>query len=108
MVGGGFNSGILATGAVEGAKYNYAPAPPEVMRKVAKVQAVCDAHTVPLPAAALQFPLAHPAIPTICVGTRTVEQVDRNLRWFSHPIPAAFWAELKHEGLLRPDAPTPA
>ena len=108
VVGGAFNSGILATGAVEGAKYNYAPAPPGVMRKVAKIEAVCDAHGVPLPAAALQFPGAHPAIPSICVGTRTVEQVARNLQSFSHPIPADFWAELRHEGLLRPDAPTPA
>jgi D-threo-aldose 1-dehydrogenase len=107
VVGGGFNSGILATGAVEGAKYNYAPAPAHIMDKVAKIERVCAAHSVPLPAAALQFVVAHPAVPSFCAGTRTVGQLRQNLDWFSHPIPADFWAELKHEGLLREDAPTP-
>ena len=107
VVGGGFNSGILATGAVEGAKYNYAPAPAEIMQKVARIEAVCADHNVPLPAAALQFVVAHPAIPSFIAGTRTVAQLEKNLDWFSHPIPADFWAELKHDGLLREDAPTP-
>jgi D-threo-aldose 1-dehydrogenase len=107
VVGGGFNSGILATGAVEGAKYNYLPAPPEVMEKVRRIEAVCRDHGVPLPAAALQFVVAHPAIPCFMAGTRTVEQLDRNLAWFDHPIPVAFWADLKAKGLLREDAPTP-
>ena len=108
VVGGGFNSGILATGAVEGAKYNYAPAPPEIMAKVASIEALCAAHGVPLPAAALQFVVAHPAIPSFIAGTRTVEQLDQNLAWFEHPIPADFWSELKSEGLLRQDAPVPS
>jgi D-threo-aldose 1-dehydrogenase len=107
VVGGGFNSGILATGAKEGAKYNYAPAPAEIMDRVAKIEAVCADHKVPLPAAALQFVVAHPAIPSFIAGTRTVEQLNQNLAWFSHPIPADFWAELKHKGLLRADAPVP-
>jgi len=107
VVGGGFNSGILATGAREGAKYNYAPAPPEIMDRVRKIEAVCAAHNVPLPAAALQFVVAHPAIPTFMAGTRTVEQLRQNLDWFRHPIPADFWAELKAQGLLREDAKTP-
>lgn len=106
-VGGGFNSGILATGAVEGAKYNYAPAPPEIMNRVAQIEAVCARHAVPLPAAALQFVVAHPAVPTFIAGTRTVEQLDQNLAWFARPIPADFWAELKADGLLRQDAPVP-
>ncbi|MCV6593686.1 MAG: aldo/keto reductase [Silicimonas sp.] len=108
VVGGGFNSGILATGAVEGAKYNYAPAPAEIMEKVAKIEQVCAAHNVPLPAAALQFVVAHPAVPSFIAGTRTVDQLTKNLEWFSHPIPGDFWAELKHAGLLREDAPVPA
>ena len=108
VVGGGFNSGILATGAVEGAKYNYAPAPPEIMEKVARIETVCADHKVPLPAAALQFVVAHPAIPSFIAGTRTVAQLQQNLDWFSQPIPADFWAELKAKGLLREDAPTPA
>lgn len=107
VVGGGFNSGILATGAVDGAKYNYAPAPADIMDKVRKIEAVCTAFDVPLPAAALQFVVAHPAVPSFIAGTRTVEQLTRNLDWFSHPIPAEFWAELKSRGLLRDDAPTP-
>ena len=108
VVGGGFNSGILATGAKEGAKYNYAPAPAEIMDKVSKIEQVCADHNVPLPAAALQFVVAHPAIPSFIAGTRTVEQLKQNLDWFSHDIPADFWAELKHKGLLRKDAPVPA
>ncbi len=108
VVGGGFNSGILATGAVEGAKYNYAPAPPEIMVRVRRIEAVCSAHSVPLPAAALQFVVAHPAIPSFIAGTRTVEQLERNLAWFEHPIPAGLWSDLKSEGLLREDAPTPS
>jgi D-threo-aldose 1-dehydrogenase len=108
VVGGGFNSGILATGAVEGAKYNYAPAPPDIMEKVRRIEAVCAGHGVPLPAAALQFVVAHPAVPCFMAGTRTVAQLEQNLDWFAHPTPADFWAELKHEGLLRQDAPVPA
>ena len=108
VVGGGFNSGILATGARPGAKYNYAPAPQAILDKVARIEAVCAAHGVPLPAAALQFVVAHPAIPSFIAGTRTVEQLRQNLAWFSHPIPADFWADLKRQGLLREDAPVPA
>lgn len=108
LVGGGFNSGILATGAVPGAKYNYSPAPQHVMEKVAKIEEVCRAHNVPLPAAALQFVVAHPAIPSFCAGTRTVQQLEQNLAWFSHPIPGEFWTDLKKRGLLREDAPIPA
>ena len=107
VVGGGFNSGILATGAVEGAKYNYAPAPAAIMDKVTKIEAVCAEHGVPLPAAALQFVVAHPAIPSFIAGTRTVEQLEKNLDWFSHPIPSEFWSDLKEKGLLREDALTP-
>ena len=107
LVGGGFNSGILATGARPGAKYNYSPAPAQVMERVAKIEAVCAQHKVPLPAAALQFVVAHPAIPSFIAGTRTVEQLKQNLDWFSHPIPSDFWADLKRQGLLREDAPTP-
>lgn len=107
VVGGGFNSGILATGAKEGAKYNYAPAPDDIMDKVRRIEAVCAEYNVPLPAAALQFVVAHPAVPTFMAGTRTVEQLDQNLNWFSHDIPAYFWADLKAKGLLREDAPVP-
>jgi D-threo-aldose 1-dehydrogenase len=106
-VGGGFNSGILATGARPGAKYNYSPAPEAIMAKVARIEQVCAKFAVPLAAAALQFVVAHPAIPTFIAGTRTVEQLKQNLEWFSFPVPKDFWAELKRQGLLRGDAPTP-
>ncbi|MDF3904458.1 aldo/keto reductase [Paracoccus sp. AS002] len=108
VVGGGFNSGILATGAKPGAKYNYAPAPAEIMDRVAKIEAVCAEYDVPLPAAALQFVVAHPAVPSFCAGTRTVRQLEQNLAWMDHPIPAEFWQALKDKGLLRGDAPVPA
>ena len=107
VVGGGFNSGILATGAVEGAKYNYSPAPPEIVERVARIEAACADHAVPLPAAALQFVVAHPAISSFIAGTRTVQQLKNNLEWFSHPIPSEFWADLKAKRLIRDDAPTP-
>jgi D-threo-aldose 1-dehydrogenase len=108
VVGGGFNSGILATGARPGAKYNYAPAPAEIMQRVADIEKVCAEYQVPLPAVALQFVVAHPAIPSFIAGTRTVEQLQQNLQWFSHPIPAELWRDLKRKGLLREDAPVPA
>ncbi len=107
VVGGGFNSGILATGAVEGAKYNYAPAPADVMDKVKQMEAVCADYNVPLPAAALQFVVAHPAIATFMAGTRTIAQIEENLRWFSADIPVELWSRLQEKGLLRDDAPTP-
>ena len=107
VVGGGFNSGILATGARPGAKYNYAPAPPAVLEKVRRIEAVCAEYGVPLPAAALQFVVAHPAIPSFVAGTRTVAQLRQNLDWFSQPIPREFWSALQRAGLLREDAPVP-
>jgi len=107
VIGGGFNGGILATGAVPGAKWNYAPAPEPVMQKVKKIEAVCARHKVPLPAAALQFLLAHPAVSSHVPGTRNVAQMEQNIALVAHPIPKDFWQELKREGLLRQDAPVP-
>jgi D-threo-aldose 1-dehydrogenase len=107
VVGGGFNSGILATGAKSGARYNYAPAPEHMMKRVRELEKVCEEFAVPLPAAALQFVVAHPAIPTVISGTSTAAQLKQNLAWFSYPIPTSFWGALKQRGLLREDAPTP-
>lgn len=108
VLGGGYNSGILATGAVSGAKYNYGPAPEPILEKTRRIEAVCARHGIPLKAAALQFVLAHPAIPTNVPGTRTVAQMAENLAIFRTEIPAAFWQELRHQGLIRQDAPLPA
>ena len=108
IVGGGYNSGILATGAVPGAMYNYAPAGPEILERVRKIEAVCARHRVPLASAALQFPLGHPIVASIIPGAISRAQVERNVAVFRHPIPADLWAELRHEKLIRADAPTPA
>jgi D-threo-aldose 1-dehydrogenase len=107
VIGGVFASGILATGAVPGAKYRYEDATPEAIEKVRRIEAVCRRHGVPLPAAALQFPLGHPAVAAVIPGALAPEHVTRNVAAFRHAIPAEFWAELKQEGLLRADAPTP-
>lgn len=105
VIGSPFASGILATGAVEGAKYNYAPASEEVRAKVRGIEAVCKRHDVPLQAAALQFPLGHPSVAAIIPGAVSADEVDQNLAHFKTAIPADCWAELKAEGLLRMDAP---
>ncbi len=107
VIGGGLNSGILATGAVPGAKYNYQPAPEPIMEKVRKIETVCKFYKVPLAAAALQFLLAHPAVASHVPGTRTVEQMKQNIAWVSHPVPAELWHDLKRRGLLLGDAPVP-
>jgi len=107
IIGGAYNTGILATGAVPGAYFQYAPAPPEIMERVRRIEAVCARHRVRLPTAALQFPLGHPAVATVIPGTRAPAEVEQNLAIFAPEVPAEFWAELKHDGLLRADAPTP-
>jgi D-threo-aldose 1-dehydrogenase len=106
LIGGGFNSGILATGAVPGARYNYAPAPAPILEKVRAIEAICRNFEVPLPAAAMQFVVAHPAIASFVAGTRTLSQIDKNVEWFSHPIPGELWTSLKQAGLIREDTPT--
>lgn len=107
LIGGAYNTGILATGAIEGAYFQYAPAPAAIMERVRRIEAVCARHDVRLPTAALQFPLGHPAVASVVVGTRAPAEVAMNLEIFAPQVPADFWAELKAEGLLREDAPTP-
>ena len=107
VVGGVFNSGILATGAVEGAKHDYADASPEILERVRRMEAVCRTHDVALPGAALRFPLGHPAVASVIPGAIGAGQVARNVEAFERPVPPALWADLKAEGLLRADAPTP-
>ncbi len=108
ILGGPYNSGILATGAVPGAYYNYDAAPPAILERVRKIEAVCKTHDVPLIAAALQFPLFHPSVVSIIPGGQSPSQVHSNLAVLERPpAPPAFWAELKAKNLLRADAPTP-
>jgi D-threo-aldose 1-dehydrogenase len=107
VVGGPFNSGILAVGAKAGATFNYEAAPPGVVARVAAIEAVCDAHGVPLAAAALQFPLAHPLVASVIPGLDSPLRVEQALALYRHPIPAALWCDLKARGLMHGEAPTP-
>lgn len=107
LVGGAYQGGILATGPVPGAKYNYKPAPQPIMERVAAIEAVCRRHGVPLAAAALQFPLGHKQVASVLLGTRTVAQFAQNMRLLHHAIPMELWDELRAEGLLHPQAPVP-
>ena len=107
VVGGPYNSGILATGAVPGAIYNYDPAPPPVMTRVARIEAVCARHGTRLIEAAYAFPLAHPSVVSMIPGAQTVAQTTSNLAVAKAVVPAALWDDLKAEGLLRQDAPVP-
>jgi D-threo-aldose 1-dehydrogenase len=108
ILGGVYNSGILATGAVPGARYNYAPAPPAVMARVAKIERVCAAHDVPLARAALHFALAHPLVASVILGSVAPAEVEVQAAALAAPVPAALWSDLKAEGLLDTAAPVPA
>jgi D-threo-aldose 1-dehydrogenase len=108
FLGGPYNTGILATGAVQGAMYNYAPAKPDILERVRKFEAVCKRHKVTLASAALQFPLAHPAVCSVIPGAKTAAEVKRNIATVEAPIPKDFWAELKREKLIADEAPVPA
>lgn len=101
---GPFNSGILAGGTT----FDYAAAPAEVVARVAALRAVAARFAVPVAAAALQFPLAHPAVVSVVAGAQSPEQLRANVADFERPIPAEFWSALAREGLLDPAAPVPA
>jgi D-threo-aldose 1-dehydrogenase len=107
LLGGVFNSGILATGAVRGAKYNYQDAPPQILARVAEIERICDAHGVALPTAALQFALGHPAVVSVVLGAQNPQEVERNVAALSSQVPSALWTELKAQHLLDADAPVP-
>jgi D-threo-aldose 1-dehydrogenase len=103
LLGGPYNSGILAGGG----HYNYQAPPPGILAKAQGLEAIAKRQGVPLKAAALQFPLAHPAVATVVAGARTAREVEENARMMSHPIPAEFWHELRREGLVSEEAPLP-
>ena len=109
MIGGPYNSGILAVGTKTGAPlyYDYEPAPAEVIDKVRRIEAVCDRHGVPLAAAALQFPLAHPLVASVIPGLDSPERVEQTLALYRQKFPPALWQELRSENLIRADAPVP-
>ncbi|MDB5527844.1 MAG: aldo/keto reductase [Devosia sp.] len=103
VVGGPFNSGIL----VGGDKFNYAKAPEEIVAKVKAIEAVCKDFNVPLPAAALQFPLTHPAVCNVLPGPRSPAELDGILDWWQVKIPAELWTALADKGLLADGTPIP-
>jgi D-threo-aldose 1-dehydrogenase len=107
IVGTPFASGILATGAVLGARLNYREPSAENVRKIDRMEAVCRSFGVPLAAAALQFPLHHSLVASVIPGALAPAHPVGNVETLRHPIPDDLWSQLKREGLLREDAPTP-
>lgn len=107
VVGGVFNSGILAIGAVEGAKYEYGNASPAVIEKVKRLSEVAKSFGVALPAAALQFPLAAPEVASVVFGAVKPQEIEQNVAHFTANIPMDFWIALKNDGLVHSGVPLP-
>jgi D-threo-aldose 1-dehydrogenase len=107
VIGGPYNSGILASGAVPGAWFNYEPATADVLERVKAIEKICAVHGVPLKAAALQFPLHHPCVASVIPGISKAGELDENLHMLNTPIPDALWRDLKSAGLMDARAPTP-
>ena len=103
VVGAVHNTGVLAGRD----SWNYRPAPAEIAARVNAIQAACDRHAVPLIAAALQFPLAHPAVAAVLPGPRNIEEMEENSELLRYPIPSALWADLRDAKLIHSGAPTP-
>ena len=107
ILGGPYNSGVLASDLGEDTTYFYRSTPTEVLEQARRIKSVCDRHAVPLKAAALQFGLAHPAVAATIPGAASADEVQENFEMAGYEIPADLWAELKHEGLLPENAPIP-
>ena len=105
VIGGPYNSGILATGPRPGAMWSYGPAPEQVLERVARLQAVCGRHGVRLVDAAFRFPLFHPAVVSVIPGGAGLVEMESNIAAAAAEVPGALWEELKREGLLHPEAP---
>ncbi len=108
ILGGPYNSGILASDLSGSATYFYAATPPEVLHRAREIKTVCDRHEVPLKAAALQFGLAHPAVAATIPGAQSVAEVEENVAMVQLPIPDALWDELRGQHLISVEAPTPS
>ncbi|MFB7761062.1 aldo/keto reductase [Streptomyces xiamenensis] len=107
VIGGVFNSGLLADPR-PGASYDYRPAPEPLLRRALRIKDIAARHGVPLRAAALRFPLGHPAVVSVLVGARSAAEVRDAVAMSGHPVPDGLWEELRAEGLLPPHAPVPA
>ena len=103
VIGGPYNSGVLAGGDT----FDYGDVPAHIAGRVMAIKRVCEAHAVELPAAALAFCRAHPLVVSTIPGVRSAHQFEKTLTWWQAEIPAPFWSDLKAQGLLRADAPTP-
>jgi D-threo-aldose 1-dehydrogenase len=106
VLGGVYNSGILADPR-PGATFDYSPAPPELVERAQRLDAVCRRHGVPLKAAALQFAAAHPAVTVLLLGARDPHELDESLSLLDAPVPSELWDDLRRERLLPEQAPTP-
>ena len=106
ILGGVYNSGILADPR-PGAMFDYAPAASALVERAQHLQAVCRRHGVPLKAAAIQFPLAHPAVTSLLLGARSVAELEENLELLATPVPVDLWEELRRERLIPEEAPVP-
>ena len=107
IIGAPFASGILVTGPGPGARYRYAPAEDEIQKRTADIVAACGRHGVSLPTAALHFPLGHPAVVSVIPGAAHPDEVRANIASFDQTVPAGLWEELKGQGLIAREAPTP-
>ena len=105
IIGSPYASGVLASGSKEESKYGYATASEEMRKKVRSIEVICEDYGIPLKAAALQFPLAHPQVSSVIPGSLSAAQVLDNIEMLKCPIPPELWIELKHTGLLHPEAP---
>jgi D-threo-aldose 1-dehydrogenase len=105
VIGGPYNSGILASGPKPGAFYNYDPAPQHILDRVTQIEAICTAHKTRMVDAAFQFPLRHPAVVSVIPGGQTATEVHANARAATAAIPTALWSDLKAQGFIHPDAP---
>jgi D-threo-aldose 1-dehydrogenase len=102
-----YNSGVLATGPISGARFNYAPADANILARARQLQDVCRRHDVPLAAVALQFAYAHPVVVSACIGARDEKQQTRNAELFESSVPGELWDDLRAANLIRSDAPIP-
>jgi len=105
VIGGPYNSGILASGPKPGAFFNYDPPPQDILDKVARIEAICTSHGVRMIDAAFRFPLAHPCVLSVIPGGQGVAEMTSNLAAARAEIPSALWADLKDAGLMRRSAP---
>ncbi|HEY4165681.1 MAG TPA: aldo/keto reductase, partial [Reyranella sp.] len=107
ILGGPYNSGILTGGVTDNTTHDYVQAPAPLIEKARKIEAVCKRHGVELGAAAMQFPLFHPALCAVIPGALAASEVKQNVERLSVKIPTELWSELKREKLLDQAAPTP-